>query len=195
MITRSTVRIGIAFLLIGVVIYCCSSYWLKTRKLVVLDEPISLSKGHIVSNPFEINFKSGYYIEIEVTKTAHIANIECAVWGCDGNPSLLDARWALSREEKSELSGSAGQINGGSGVTGTVGRKIGYFKSQGGQYQLALDVLSDTNFLNAGNPRLKVEADGDGYNHLGHMREIYFFVPLMFEVVGGALLILARTAH
>ena len=70
---------------------------------------------------------------------------------------------------------------------GTVGRKVGYFRSSGGRYKLDVDVLSDTSFLNTGNPRLKVESDGEGH-YLIH--RLYVELPIvswMLVLIGGTL--------
>jgi hypothetical protein len=53
-------------------------------------------------------------------------------------------------------------------------------------------VLSDTAMLNAGNPRLKVEADGNGYNRISGHYDLLPFGPLMLVVIGGTLLLFSR---
>ena len=107
--------------------------------------------------------------------------------------AILRAQWTLSNAGQVDLSGSSDATNGGSGNLGTVGRKVGYLRCSGGRYRLDLDVLSDTSVLNTGNPRLKVEADGEGYNYLGRLYDELPIVPGMFVVVGGTLLLLSRT--
>jgi biopolymer transport protein ExbD len=193
MAMRSSGRIGIAILLAGVALYAGSRYWMATRKLIALDVPISLSRGHIRTEEFDINLDSGYYVEIEVEKTPSLGNLDCLMWGCYETPAILRAQWTLSNAGQVELSGSSDATNGGSGNLGTVGRKVGYFRCSGGRYRLDLDVLSDTSVLNTGNPRLKVEADGEGYNYLGRLYDELPIVPGMLVVVGGTLLLLSRT--
>ncbi len=174
-------------MLAGGALYLGSMYWLETRKLIALDVPVSLSRGHIRTEEFSINLDSGYYIEIEVEETPSLGNLECLMWGCYETPAILKARWALSRAGQVELSGSSDDVNGGSGNVGTVGRKVGYFRSSGGRYKLDVDVLSDTSFLNTGNPRLKVESDGEGH-YLIH--RLYVELPIvswMLVLIGGTL--------
>lgn len=190
---QSSRKLGIALILGGIGWFLGHAYWITTRKRIPLDVPISLSRGHIETDDFQVNLASGYDVEIEVENTAALPNLECLMWGCYESPAALRARWTLSSTRgRPEGSGSTDQTNGGSGLIGTVGRKIGYFRSSGGRYRLDLDVLSDTAMLNAGNPRLKVEADGNGYNRISAHYDLLPFGPLILAVIGGTLLLLSR---
>jgi hypothetical protein len=181
-------------ILAGLALGVGSISWLVTRKRVPLDIPISLSRGHVRTQEFGINLNSGYYIEIEVDRAPSLDNLECQMWGCYEEmpaslevqrvPAVLRVQWVLSSAGHVEPSGRSDDINGGSGHLGVVGRKVGYFSSSGGQYRLDVDVLSDTSVLNKGNPRLKVEADGEGYNRLSRLNENLPIVPGMVVVVG-----------
>ena len=55
-------------------------------------------------------------------------------------------------------------------------------------------MLSDTAMLNAGNPRLKVEADGNGYNRISGQYDLLPFGPLILVVIGGTVLLLSRVS-
>lgn len=195
MATRSSARIGIVLIFAGVALYVGSRYWLETRTLVALDTPVSLSRGHIRSQEFDINLNSGYYVSIEVEKSPALNNLECLMRGCYETPAILKAQWALSKAGRVELSGSSDGTNGESPRWGTVGRDVGYFRCSGGRYRLDVDVLSDTSILNAGNPRLRVVADGEGYNHLNRLYDELSLIPGMLVVIGGTLLLLSRTAR
>jgi len=194
-------RVATAVVLAGLALAIASIFWLSTRKLVPLDIPISLSRGHVRTEEFGINLNSGYYIEIEVEKALSLDNLECQMWGCYEEkpaslevqrvPAILRAQWVLSSAGNIKLSGHSEEIDGASGNLGVVGSKVGYFLSSGGRYRLDVDVLSDTSVLNKGNPRLKVEADGEGYNRLSRLNETLAIIPGMVVVVGLALLLLS----
>lgn len=189
----SSRRVAVSVILTGMALFAGSIAWLATRKLVALDVPMSLSRGHIRSEEFSINLHSSYYIEIEVDGSSAPGNVECLMLGCNGTPSTLKARWALSSAGQTEVSGSSDNIDGESGALQTVERKIGYFESSGGRFILNVDVLSDSSVLNKGKPRLKVEADEDGYNYLSRMREGLPILPGIVVVVGVVLLLLSRS--
>ena len=193
MAMRSSGRIGIAILLAGVALYAGCRYWLTTRKLIALDMPISLSRGQLSTEEFGINLDSGYYVEIEVEKTPSLGNLECLMWGCYDTPAILKAQWTLSSAGQVELSGSSDRTNGASGNLGAVGRDVGYFRCSGGRQRLDVEVLSDTTILNAGNPRLKVEADGEGYDRVNRLYDELPLVPGMLVVIGGTLVLLSLT--
>src|SRR5450631_2316561 len=127
--TPSSRRIGMTLLLTGIAVFVGSRYWLATRKLIPLDMPISLAVGHIKTQDFNINFDSGYYVEIEVEKTRSLDNLECLMWGCYETPSILNVTWHLSRNGEVESSGSSEETNGASGTLDVVGRDVGYFGS------------------------------------------------------------------
>jgi len=177
-------------ILTGVALWVGSLTWLATRKLVPLDIPVSLSRGHITTREFSVNLDSGYYIEIEVERMPSLGDLECRMWhlwGCDEVPSALKARWTISRAGRKELSGSSDDINGASYRVGIVGRKVGHFASSGGRYKLDVELLSDTLALNEGHPRLRIEDDGDGYNLIGQRRVELSILSAILVFVGGSL--------
>jgi hypothetical protein len=192
---QSSRKLGVALLLAGIGWFLGHAYWIATRTRIPLDMPISLSRGHIRTDDFQVNLASGYYVEIEVQNTPTLPNLECLMWGCYESPAALRAQWTLLSTRGAEGSGSTDHTNGASGLIGTVGRKVGYFRSTGGRYRLDLDVLSDTAMLNAGNPRLKVEADGNGYNRISGHYDLLPFGPLILVVIGGTLLLLSRVSR
>jgi hypothetical protein len=56
--------VGIAMILTGLILWIGPASWLATRKLVVRDPPISLTRGPIQTTEFIINLHSGYRIEM-----------------------------------------------------------------------------------------------------------------------------------
>ena len=171
-------RIAIAFILGGVVLYAGSQYWLATRKLVPLDIPISLSRGHIRTPEFSINMDSGYNIAIEVDRIPPA-------------PAVLRAQWALSSSGQLELTGSSDDQHESWGWGDSGTRDLGGFWALGGWHRLDIDVLTDASILNRGNPRLRVLADGEAYRRLGDIYDELPIVSGMLISIGVVLLWLA----
>jgi hypothetical protein len=180
-------RIAIAMILAGVVLFVGSWSLLATRKLVPLDVPVSLSRGHIRSG-FEVNLDAGYLIEIEVEDRPPIDNLDCLMWGCNNAPAILKARWTLSSDGRIEVTGNSDD----NGRCCDGGRIIGAFRSDGGQSTIDVDVLSDTNVLNKAHPRLRIEADAGGYRRVGRLREGLAFVSAIIVAAGVIVLLLAN---
>lgn len=181
-----------ALIFAGAALYAGSRCWLATRKLVVLDVPISLSRGHITTREFSINLDSGYLMEIEVKRAPSPENLNCRMWGCPGTPDILRVRWTLSSAGQVEASGNSDGLDGRCFRNGMVGRYVGRFRSSGGRHRLDIDVLSDTAALNQGNPSLTVAADDEGYGRLSGLSFALTADSCMLIVVGGALLWLPR---
>lgn len=187
----SSRRVAIAIILGGLALCGASTTWLLTRKLVALDISVSLSPGHTRTEEFVVNLDSGYYIQIEVERTPSLGNLGCQVGGCYETPAILGVQWVLSSAGKIALSGNGVDINGDSGAIGVVGRKVGYFRSSGGRYRLDLDVQSGASVLNDGRPWLRIEADGEGYNHLSRLNGTLPAISVMVVVIGIVLLVLS----
>jgi len=185
-------KLGLALVLAGFALYLGARYWMATRTLIALDMPISLAKGHVRSEEFNINLASDYYVQIEVEKNGDIEKLECMMWGCYDTPAILKARWVLSGSNGPEVSGEADTINGGSGGFGVVGRVIGHFGTSGGRGKLNVEILSDARVLDAGKPRLKIEAAGTGYNYISTMYERSLITTGVLILVGSSLLFLAH---
>jgi hypothetical protein len=189
----TSTRIALAIMFAGVALYVGSMSWLATRKLVPLDIPISLSRGQVRTEQFGINLDSGYHIQLEVDGGHPVEyDLECVMWGCNGTPSVLQARWTLFHDGKSEASGGSEGTNGASGNLRTVGRVVGYFASSGGRYRLDVDVLSDTDFLNVRHPRLRIQADGNAYDRRQRFYTLLPFPSGLLVAIGGTLLLLSR---
>jgi hypothetical protein len=186
-------RVAIAFILAGVVLYAGSQYWLATRKLVPLDIPVSLSRGHIRTPEFSINLDAVCVIAIEVEGPSG-DSLQCLMWGCDEATSILMAQWALSSDGQVEVTGKRDGGDGGpSGKWNPVGRYLGAFRSDGGRHRLDVEVLSDAGTVNAGNPRLRVEACPYARGEIGAMYRDQPIVFGMLVIIGGIMLALARS--
>ena len=77
-----------------------------------------------------------------------------------------------------------------------MGRIIGFFKSSGRLYKLEVNILSDTAFLNARHPRLRVQADGETYNRRTILYVYLCSAAGLLVATGGALFLVSRpSAH
>jgi len=188
-------RVGLAGILVGAVLFGCAAYWQATRKLMPLDIPASLSRGHLDTARFSVDRGSGYHIQLEIEGSGFPVpdDLECVLWGCNAMQSVLQATWYLSRGGKIEVSGGTEGTNGGSGDLSSVGRVIGCFKSSGSPYTLDVNILSDTAFLNARHPRLRVQADGEAYNRRTDLYVYLSSVAGLLVVIGGALFLVSRS--
>jgi hypothetical protein len=186
-------RVALASIFVGAVLFGGAASWQATRMLIHLDKPVSLSRGHLDTAQFSVKLDSAYHIQLEVDGGFPIPDhLDCVLWGCNGMPSVLQASWSLSHAGKAELSGGGEGTNGGSGDLSTLGRVVGCFKSSGGLYQLDVDVLSDTGFLNARHPRLRVQADGKGYGRKTDLYAGLSSVAGLLMVIGAALFLVSR---
>jgi len=171
-------RVAIAFILGGVALYAGSQYWLATRKLVPLDIPISLSRGHIRTPEFRIDLESSYYIEIEVDRIPPA-------------PAILRAQWALSNSGQVEATGGTDDRHESWGWGDSGTRDVGGFRASGGWHRLDIDVLTDASILNRGNPRLRVEATYEGYGLLRQLHEEPPTISVMLVLVGVVIRVLS----
>jgi biopolymer transport protein ExbD len=67
---------------------------------------------------------------------------------------------------------------------------LGRFRSTGGRHRLDIDVLSDTDILNTGNPHLIVKADRSGYDCIGRWSALMPIVAgILVLIIGGVTLL------
>lgn len=121
---------------------------------------VSLSRGHIRSHDFYINFPAQYFIRLDADEQANCSLRDPG--------SVLKTRLTLSRNGQSfkEVDGEFQHY------------LVGYFDSIGsftaedsGLYRLDIDVLSDASCLNATPPRLMIVTISDSFHEL-HYAEL-----------------------
>ncbi len=187
----SSRRVSVAMILGTLALYIGFTIWAATRKLLPLDNPISLSRGHVTTELFSVNLKSTYQVQVQIDPNHGLFDLQCdAGEQCHKSLSMLKAHWVLS---------SAGQIVASGDIDNKFGDMavlvwpLGFFGSLGREYRIDLDVLSDTGSLNQANPRLIVEIGEDGYARFSELSGI---VPLFSEITGAvglALLCVSRS--
>lgn len=188
-------RFAIALIVSGLVVWIASAAWLATRKLDVLDVPVSLSPGHIRTQEFQINFNSSYLVAIAVERGPSFPNLDCQMWGCYNSPVILRALWTLSSGDRAVSTGDSDDMYGGHGqlvLEEADGRVLGGFESKAGRYRLDVDVLSGASSLNKGHPKLIIELDGNGYERLIRWQGASEILAGILGTIGIALAWLSR---
>jgi hypothetical protein len=185
----SSRRVSIAMILGALVFYGSFAIWEATRKLVLLDIPISLSHGHIRTELFTVNLKSGYDIRVLIDPQLCHFDLQCPVGQqCHESLTMLKAHWALSSSGQIVVSGDTNTSSGDIGDMAALSWPLGFFKPASKQYRVDLDVLSDTNRLNQANPHLIVQISQDGYSQFCKLSSMVSLFSGTTVVVGLALL-------
>lgn len=159
--------VGLALLLVGIALPLGWQRWLDTRTWVALDMPISLGRGHIKSSEFEINLEGGYRIYVEVERKFDYEGVPCLLGlgfpECRSKPGVVKATWSVLNGQEEIASGSS-EGRGGQGGDVTMGHELGWFAAgKSRHYVLNVDFLEDGSQLDAGRPRLIVQADSWPY--------------------------------
>jgi biopolymer transport protein ExbD len=184
--------IGLALLLAGIAGPLGWQWWFATRTWVPLDMPISLARGHIKSSEFGINLQGEYRIWIEVERKFDYEGVPCllglAFSECENKPSVVKAEWSVSDGAKEVANGNS-EGRGGQGGDVTMGRNLGQFAAgESRHYLLNVDVLEDGSRLDAGHPRLKVQADSSPYREYESDWTNLVLLALVLASAGAAIL-------
>jgi biopolymer transport protein ExbD len=177
--------LGIGLIVSAMALYGLSWYWPATRTLLALDIPISLSRGHIRTGEFKINLQAFYSIEIVLNGNRFADQLDC---DHSRTNSSLRTRWAAKRNGK--VAWQSSQSSGNS----AVGCFLGSFSSKDGQYDVDIDVLSDSEWLNSGNPRLKIEASWWDYHECSQIADRLVGLAIFFVVMGVSLFVQSHLA-
>lgn len=110
---------------------------------VPLNKPISLARGSIKSEPFQINLKGYYFVEVATRR-------------------LLESKLSAVQQYKSTLvRNRSGELVAKSEVPANL--DYGGFQAENGSYQIRLDILSDAACMNPARPRLLIYTDRSEY--------------------------------
>jgi hypothetical protein len=178
-------------ILIGIATLGAWACWDATRIRTPLNEPVSLSQGHIRTPEFQINVPSAYQIEVEVNRGFDFWGVPCLIGGdqCQGNPGVLAVSWSLSRGGRVIANGSSNGSDRTVQGKATLGRVVGGFDAGKGSYVLDLDVLRDGSRLNGGAPRLVVLEAGYAHWTYNDIRSAIFLLFLLLTGPGTYLAI------
>jgi hypothetical protein len=161
--------------------------------------PISLARGHIKSNEFEINLQGGYTIYIEVERKFDYEGVPCLLGfelpECRNNRGVVKSTWSVWNEQEEIASGNSEGRGGRSGDV-TMARDLGWFAAgKSRHYVLNLDFLEDGSRLNAGHPRLKVLAEYWPYREYESDWTNIVLLALVLGSAGAAVLITSLVAQ
>lgn len=145
----STVKIGLALVLLGTGSYFGIGRWMSTRIIYPLDMPISLAKGHTHTRPFRLNLRTSYMVVVAPNTEWQWeqAHPEC-------NPYRhVQNRWVLYKDGK-----AVDRLDEPVTIPWSSA-----FIAGSGTYELDLEVLSDFSCADSAGPHLEIIADTDNY--------------------------------
>jgi Biopolymer transport protein ExbD/TolR len=175
-----TIMVGCVVLLVAVVAFIGTTYWIQSRTLRAVDMPISLSRGTI-NAAFDLNIHGFYSIDIGLSRGGDLicnngVGLETRrVFSLGGLP-VYRYRWI---EDES-------RARGRDTVSGSF---LGGFEGKRGHYNLRVEVLSDTGCLDAGNPRLYVIASNDDFSRWNRYYQNAFWISFLSGSIGLGVLI------
>jgi hypothetical protein len=182
---------GLSLILLGIAALGVWVCWAATRIWMPLNEPISLSPGHIRTPEFKINVESAYQIEVEVNRGFDFWGVPCLIGGdqCHGDSGVLAVSWSLSSGGRSVANGASENGDRNIQWKATMGRVVGGFNAEKGSHVLDVDVLQDGSRLNAGAPRLVVSEAGVARWTSNDIRSAIFLLFLILTGSGTYLII------
>lgn len=144
-------RAGLALIVIGAAGFGISNWWLRTRRWVPLDAPVSLAVGRSRTPQFQINVEGDYEFWVEVIPEFDVEGGPCeAGVRC---PGALRIGWSVYKDGRKLQQANNDRRS----------RVLGGFHATPGRYQLELEVQDDGSRMNAGAPHLVVSENGRTY--------------------------------
>lgn len=188
-------KAGLLLVAVGIAIYAGWNMWIKTRRLVPLDVPISWSAGQNVYSTFRLNLGAMYLIEIKAEQTIPPGQLNCLMGvegnptDCKGMPSALDATWTVSCEGVDVARGTSAQPHSTPTQATGITRVIGEFQGKAGQrYDLQVNFASAGRGLAAAHPRLRVAVASIAYTDLDSEAVLAFSIAFVCVLFGVTLL-------
>ncbi|MGB7433865.1 MAG: hypothetical protein WBR26_20810 [Candidatus Acidiferrum sp.] len=186
-------KAGLAVLALGVVIFAVWNHWIKTRRFVPLDIPVTWTAGQTITSEFHLNFDGLYVIEIVADQSIPAEKLHCLMDVqanpilCKDLPSAIIASWILWNAGKAVMRGDSNMPHSANADTDGISRVIGQFQGKSGQfYNLQLTFASDGASLVPAHPRLKVTAASIVYTDLQSASVLVFsmvFICVLFGVI------------
>jgi biopolymer transport protein ExbD len=179
---HGTARVGILALCVGVLVFVSVHYWVNTRTLVPLDIPVTLAPGHIRTGDFKINVEA--YLSVQVRFP-----------NCSADSNEHER---LRTRRLTSVGGQAVSAPGSMGATEgeiTEGSYLGTFLSKPGHYNLDIEVLSATLYLDVCAPRVQIEASTYDFNEWESIQGFSFWISAFCELLGMSMLFVFATTH
>ncbi len=178
-----TARVGILALCVGIVAYGGIYLWVNTRTLSPVDIPVTLGPGYIRTGDFKINVEANFSVQIRIPHPG--------LPGC-GEGSGLRTRRLSAIGGHAISTPDAGRVEEDGA---TIGTYLGSFDSKPGNYNLDVEVLSATQYLNSCKPRLEIEASYGDFEGWESTEDSAFWFGVFCELLGMALLLVSVTAR
>jgi hypothetical protein len=169
------VWMGIILILVSLPTFLVVHHWMSSRTFVAVDMPISLGRGRTKAEPFKINLKNYYRVEID-TGWERYSDPNCPAY------DRLKARWVLFKDGRLFASG-----DGSDSYT-----SLGGFISEKGSYTIEFEALSDTACLDPGGPRLVVSTSEREYRDYA---DPILWGSVLGMALGGSLIVLGLSAR
>lgn len=176
---HGTARVGILALCVGLVVFVSVYYWVNTRTLVPLDIPVTLAAGHIRTGDFKINVEA--YLSVQVRFP------NC---GADSNEHAR-----LRTRRLASVGGQAVSVPGPINGEITEGPYLGTFLTKPGRYNLDIEVLSETRYLDFCSPRLQIEASYYDFKQWDGVQDSSLWFSAFCELLGLSMLFVFATTH
>jgi biopolymer transport protein ExbD len=176
---HGTARVGILALCVGIIVFVSVYYWVNTRTLVPLDIPVTLAAGHIRTGDFKINVEAYLSVQIRFPNC-----------GADS-----EEHKRLRTRRLTSIGGQAVSAPGSTNGEITEGPYLGTFLSKPGPYNLDIEVLSETRYLDFCAPRLQIEASYYDFNEWDGVRDFSLWFTAFCELLGMSMLFVFATTH
>ncbi|MGB7731742.1 MAG: hypothetical protein WBL50_27235 [Candidatus Acidiferrum sp.] len=193
---------GLALAALGIAILGAWNLWTKSRRLVPVDLPLSLTAAQPITSNFKLNFDGLYLIEIEAQKTMPLETLHCLMGveadpaRCKDAPPAITATWILSRNGQEYRRGTSAEPHSATAQTDGVARVIGEFQGKAGEaYQLQVTLTADASALATAHPRLKVTVASIAYTDLQSADVLAFSTAFICVLFGATLLAIALYAY
>jgi hypothetical protein len=190
------IRAGLICLLFALGVYGAVFAWFQTRSWTLVQMPISLTPGRILTPEFHSNLSALYRIKIEANLNRGIPSdtIDCLLGTSSPQitcpvSSAIRADWVLTSNGRTVTQGATygDYCCGGGGFysKGIIGRQIGQLQTEKGRkYQLEVHFVQDGSALAAADPHLTIEEGGD-YAETGSVIEGLLLLPCGTAFIAG----------
>jgi hypothetical protein len=176
----TTVQVGCVLILVAISGFLGTKVWAESRTLRAVDMPVSLAHDTVITTRFKLNVHAFYSILIGLPQGGDIScdgvGLETRRISSLGGLTVYRYRWL------DEESGSSGQNT-------TAGTFLGGFEGKPGNYDLRIEVLSDTGCEDASKPRLYIIASNHDFYRWNNYYDDAFWMSFVLGSIGLAALI------
>lgn len=178
-----TIRLGIGAIAVAAIGFVAGRVWLQARKYLIVNIPVNLSCGRIMTGKFEINLRASYPILIVTNGGSSLS--------CYEN-SILRTRRLTS--VGGHLVDRLAPDVAPPGEDVTFGPYLGTLEGAPGDYSLEIEVLGNASCLNVGHPRLVIEATSWDYQQTRERYDLAFLAFLITGTLGIILVVIGVVA-